>query len=269
MSSLRMNKPQRVNVNLSQFVGPDANHSLQQMVTQMISDQVVTTASEPPQIASNAATASEIAGFPVKILRGRRDAPTIAVLGSHAFKLTVDRNRLQAIFDEAGRQDLTVPQSVNGAVVSVRVARAVVLHYGTCPGRSSVAANVATPPPVTTHYENCIILQEGPSPVINAPPDVNLQQLTQIALELAGMTSGEAHQFLTRVDWKSMLGFSFQRNMRSYQTVSVNGVPGTLLSLGGRRGPDYALIWAQNGIVFSLRGFGDSNDAAKLAKSLS
>lgn len=268
LGSLRMDKPQRVNVNLSEFVGPDANHSLQQMVTQMISDQVVTTVSESPETVSNAETASQVAGFPVKVLGGRSDAPSIAVLGAHAFKVTVDRNRLQTIFDEAGRHDLTVPQSVNGSVVSVRIPREAVLHYGTCPGRSSVAANIATPPPATTHYANCVILQEGPSPSISAPPDVDLEQLTEIALELAGMTPGQARQFLARVDWKSMLGFSFQRNMRSYQTVNVDGAPGTLLTLGGRRGPDYALIWVKNGIVYSLRGFGDSSDATKLAASL-
>ncbi len=269
VSSLRMDKPQPVNMNLSEFVGPNANHNLQQMVTQMISDQVVTTASEPPQTASSAAAASQIAGFPVKVLKGRSDTPSIAVLGSHSFKLTVDRQRLQAIFDEAGRHDLEVPPSVNGAVVNVRIPRAVVLHYGTCPGRSSVAANVATPPPDTTHYDNCVILREGPSPDINAPANINLSQLSEIALELAGMTPSQAHRFLNQVNWRSLLGASFPRFMRSYQSVSVGGVPGTLLTLGGRRGPDYALFWAKDGIVYTLRGFGASDNATKLASSLS
>lgn len=266
--SLRMDRPQPVNVNLSEFVGPNANHSLQQMVTQMISDQVVTTESEPGQTASTAAAASEIAGFHVEVFKNRSDAPSIAVFGAHAYKLTVDRNRLQAIFDEAGRRDLVVPQSLNGAVVTVSMPRAVILHYGTCPGRSSVAANVATPPPVTTHFDNCLILRESPSPAIKAPSNINLAQLSEIALELAGMTPGQAHNFLARVNWRSLLGVSFPRFMRSYQSVSVDGVPGTLLTLGGRHGPDYALFWVKDGIVYSLRGFGDSSGATRLASSL-
>jgi len=268
LDSLRMDRPQQVNVNLSEFVGPNANQSLQQMVTQMVSDQVVTTKSEPTQAAATAATASQIAGFPVKLLSARSDAPTIVILGARAFNVAVDRNRLQAIFDEAGRRDLVVPQSVKGNTVAVRIPRTAVLRYGTCPGRSSAAANVATPPPVTTHYDNCVILREGPSPQIDAPSTINLPQLTEIALELVGMTPDQAHQFLAHVNWQSMLGVSFPRFMRSYQSVTVDGVPGTLLTLGGRHSPDYALFWVKDGIVYSLQGFGDSSQAAKLAASL-
>lgn len=267
--SLRIDKPQAVNVNLSEFVGPNANHSLQQMVTQMISDQVVTTQSESPEPAASAAAASSAAGFSVELLKGRSDAPTITVLGAHSYMLTVDRNRLQAIFDEAGRHDLVVPQSVNGAKVAVSIPHAVILTYGACPGESSAGANIATPAPTTTQYDNCVILREGPTPSINAPSDINLSKLSEIALELAGMAPDQARRFLSTVDWRSLLGVSFPRFMRSYQAVTVDGVPGTLLTLGGRQGPDYALFWVKNGIVYSLRGFGDSSTATKLASSLS
>lgn len=266
--SLRMDKPQPVNINLSEFVGPSANQSLQQMVTQMISDQVVTTQHESPESVANVAAASAAAGFPVKLLKGRNDTPTITVLGARAYNLTVDRQRLQAIFDEAGRRDLVVPQSVNGARVAVRIPRAVIVTYGTCPGQSSAAANIATPAPVTSHYDNCLILREGPSPDISAPSDINLARMSEIALELAGMTPDQAHSFLQTIDWRSLLGVSFPRFMRSYQAVTVDGVPGTLLTLGARQGPDYALFWVKDGIVYSLRGFGNSGSATQLASSL-
>jgi hypothetical protein len=268
LGSLRIDKPQPVNVNLSEFVGPNANHSLQQMVTQMISNQVVTTHSESPQSAASVEAASAAAGFSVKLLKERSDSPRITVLGAHAYNLTVDRSRLQAIFDEAGRHDLVVPQSVNGAKVTISIPHAVILTYGDCPGESSAGANVATPAPTTTQYDSCLILREGLSPDIDAPADIDLSKLTEIALELAGMTPGQARHFLATVDWRSMLGVSFPRFMRSYQAVTVDGVPGTLLTLGGRQGPDYALFWVKDGIVYSLRGFGNSSSATKLASSL-
>jgi hypothetical protein len=268
LESLRIGKPQSVNVNLSQFVGPNANQSLQQMVTQMVSDQVVTTKSESSQSFADVAAASAAAGFPVKLLASRKDKPTITLLGAEAYNLTVDRNRLQAIFDQAGRHDLIVPQSVNGANVTVRIPRAVILTYGTCPGASSAAANLATPTPLTQHFDDCLILREGPSADISAPSQIDLTSLSEIALELAGMTPREAHRFLTAVNWRLLLGVSFPRFMRSYQSVTVDGVPGTLLALGGREGPDYALFWAKNTITYSLRGFGDTSSAAKLASSL-
>ena len=268
LDSLRMDKPQTVNVNLNQFVGPSANRSLQQMVTQMISSNVTTTLNEPEQQVATVADASTAAGFHVEAFKARSEAPAITVDGAHAYKMTVDRARLQAILDEAGRKDLVVPASVNGAAVSVKIPRAVVMHYGTCPGPSSAAANITAPTPTTTHFDNCLILREGPSPQIDAPQNIQIPRLAEIGMEVAGMTPDQAHEFLSHVSWQALLGVSFPRFLRTYRTVNVQGVSGTLLTLGARQGPDYALIWAKDGIVYSLRGFGNSDQAVQLAQSL-
>ena len=266
--SLRVQKVQAVNVNLSSFVGPNANSILQEMVSQMISDKVTVTANQEDQPATNAAAASQAAGFPVQLLGSRKDAPELAVGGKHAFDLTVDRARLQAIFKEAGRPDLELPESVDGATVAVTIPPIVRARYGDCPGRPSAAANIATPPPSSSQYSNCVLLSEGPSPEVRAPSDLDLAKLTEIGLELVGMTPGQAQQFLQTVSWKSMLGMAVPRFMRSYEAVKVNGGPGTLLSVAGRRGPSYTLIWAKNGMVYSLTGYGDSGSAVSLANSL-
>jgi len=62
--SLRMQKVQAVNVDLSSFTDPNANPALHQMVAQMISDKVVVTVNEQDQPASDAAAAAQLAGFP-------------------------------------------------------------------------------------------------------------------------------------------------------------------------------------------------------------
>jgi hypothetical protein len=266
--SLRVQRVQAVNVNLSSFVGPNANSTLQQMVSQMISDKVTVTENQPEQPAASAAAASQAAGFPVQLLGKRKDAPELAVNGKHAFDLTVDRARLQAIFKEAGRPDLELPQSIEGATVAVTIPPIVRARYGDCPGRPSATANIATPPPNSSQYSNCVLLSQGPSPEVKAPSSLDLGKLTEIGLELVGMTPGQAQQFLEKVSWRSMLGVPVPRFMRSYEAVTVNGVPGTLLSMAGRRGPTYTLIWARNGMVYSLTGYGDSGGAVSLADSL-
>lgn len=266
--SLRMRKVQAVNVNLSSFVGPNANSTLQQMVTQMISDKVTVTVNEKAQTTRDATAASKLAGFHVQLPAMRKDAPELDVAGTHAFDLTVDRARLQAILKEAGRSDLSLPQSIDGAVVDVKIPRRVRARYGTCPGRPSATADVATPTPSSMQYNDCVILTEGPSPEVNVPAGLDIQQLAEIGLELAGMTPTQAQQFLHTVNWKSTLGVSIRRFMRSYETVKVNGVEGTLLDMAGRRGPTYTLIWAKNGTVYSLTGFGNSGDAVSLANSI-
>src|SRR5271156_5832567 len=62
LRSLRIQKVQAVNVDLSAFTDPNANPTLHQMVAQMISDKVATTVNEQDQDASDAAAASQIAG---------------------------------------------------------------------------------------------------------------------------------------------------------------------------------------------------------------
>lgn len=266
--SLRMQNVQAVNVDLSNFVGPNANPNLHQMITGMISDKVKVTENEKEQPAATAAAATQLAGFPVQLLTARKDAPELAVAGVHAFELTVDRPRLQEILKEAGRSDLALPDSIDGAVVTVKIPRIVRARYGECPGTPSATANVATPAPNTTQYSDCVRLVEGPSPEVNVPNGLDFEKLAQIGLELAGMSSSQAQEFLKTVDWKNTLGVSVPRYMRSYEVVKVNGVQGTLLNMAGRRGPTYTLLWAKNGIVYSLTGFGDFGGAVSLADSL-
>ena len=168
--SLRMQKVQAVNVDLSPFTDPNANPTLHQMVAQMISDKVVVTANEKDQPAADAAAATPIAGFPVQLLGGRKDAPKLVVGGQHAVKLTVDRARLQAIFTEAGHPELTVP-----AIARRRDRRRCEFRarskrsYGTCPGPTTATdahrqQHHRPDASVPTQYSDCVRLREGPSP---------------------------------------------------------------------------------------------------------
>src|ERR1700704_3221250 len=92
--SLRVQKVQAVNVDLSSFTDPNANSTLHQMVAQMISDKVVVTVNEKDQPASDAAAASQLAGFHAQLLSARTDSPKLVVTGEHAVNLAVDRARL-------------------------------------------------------------------------------------------------------------------------------------------------------------------------------
>ena len=270
--SLRMQKVQAVNVDLSSFTDPNANPALHQMVAQMISDKVVVTVNEQDQPASDASAATQLAGFPVRLLGSRKDPPKMVISGAHAINLTVDRSRLQAIFTEAGHPDLVVPQSLEGAAVAVQIPRAVQVQYGTCPtpttATNAIASNVTGPPAASTQFSDCVRLRQGPSPVVNVPQGLDIEHLAEIGLEVAGMNSTQSHDFLQTVDWKSTLSMTVPRFLRSYQAVKVNGAQGTLLTLAGRRGPGYTLIWVKNGIAYSLVGFGDSSQAVDLASSL-
>ena len=272
LQSLRMQKVQAVNANFSPFVDANANPTLHQMITQMISDKVQVEVNEDDRPVPGAAAAREMAGFDVLLLGLRKDAPTLVVGGAHKVDMTVDRSRLEAIATEAGHPELVLPPSLDGANVGVEIPRSVHAQYGTCPGpanaSSAIASNITGPTPTTTQYSDCLRLRQGPDPVVHTPPGLDVGGLAQIGLETAGMTANQASDFLQTVDWKATLTLAVPRFLRSYETVKVNGTRGTLLTMAGRRGPGYALVWTKNGIVYSLTGFGDSSQAVELADSL-
>jgi len=272
LGSLRMQKAQTVNANFSSFVDANANPTLHQMVTQMISDKVQVEVNEEDSPVADVPSARQLAGFDPRLLSARKDMPKIVVGGAHKINVMVDRSRLQAIATEAGHPDLVLPQSLDGATVGVQVPRSVQIQYGTCPGPADasrvIADNITGPSPTTTEFSDCVRLREGPDPIVNVPAGLDVAGLAQIGLETAGMTPNQASDFLHTIDWKATLTLSVPRSLRSYEVVKVNGTNGTLLSMAGRRGPGYALIWAKNNIVYSLTGFGDASQAVELANSL-
>src|SRR5579864_7275163 len=156
--SLRMQKVQAVNVNLSAFTDPNANPALHQMIAQMISDDVVVAANEPDQPAAEASVASQLSGFDVSVISDRKDPPKFVVTGRHAFDMTLNRNRLQTVLSQVGPPEMSLPQALNGPPLKVEIPRAVEIQYGHCPTPASasqtIANNINGPTPSSTEYSD-------------------------------------------------------------------------------------------------------------------
>lgn len=244
------------------------------MLSQLISDNVVVTMDAgKPQAEASAAAASKLAGFDVRTI-GQLGVPQkILVNGEAAFQMTLNRDRMQAILQEAGRSDVQLPAGIDGALVAVHIPRTVLTAYGNCPEhnfrhhnpdsqpQSGVEANPPTSP------DNCVLMVQAPSPTVSVPPNLNISQVAEAALELAGMSPSEAHSFCQTVDWSSTLVVPVPGNVSSYQTVNVDGVTGTLVSLRSDRNR-YSLLWVKDGIIYSLNGHGDPNQALNLASTM-
>ena len=271
LATLRIEKVQTVALDFASM-DSSSNRKLQQGLGQMISDNVVVTTDEKEMDASSQDAASKLTGFPVKVLSSRQDSPSFRVAGAHAFHMTVDRARLQEVLDEAGRTDLILPANLDGAQVSVQVPRSVEVSYGNCstnrksrhqdPQPDSADVNPPSAP------SDCLALIQAPSPTLNMPAELNLQQLAETALQLAGMTPVQARKFCQTIDWKSTLVLPVPRSVSSYEPVSINGIQGTLMRFPSNNRPSYALVWVDDGIIYGLVGWGDPNMAVQLASSL-
>jgi hypothetical protein len=261
LGTLRVERVQPIRMDFSAL---DSNRTLQQMLGQMISEKMVVAVNEDPQHPSSVDAATQLAGFPVRLLAARADAPQFTVVGHHAFHMTVDRERLQEIFDQSGRSDLLLPARLDGATISVDVPRSVHLQYGDCPQPRQAPA-----PRQPVSPANCLVVIQAPSPTVNVPADLNIQQLAEIALQLGGMDATKAQELCKSIDWRTTLVLPVPRFVDSYNAVDINGSQGTLVSHTDRRGgSEYVLIWVKDGIIYSLMGHGDSSEALKLAESL-
>jgi hypothetical protein len=269
-AALRIAKPASVNVNIPSFSGASAGRQLQDIVSGILAEKVNVTLDEQERPAASVTAATTLAGFPARLPRSRADAPTLSVIGAHSTEATVNRAQLKTIFTEAGLPKVTPPQSVDGAMVTVRAPRAIRAQYGNCPVpvANTLQNQIQGPPPPSTDNGNCVILIESSIVSADVPPALDTRLLVEIALEIAGMSPDQAQTFQKLFDWKTALSLSMPRGTRSYQTVTVNGTQGMLVNTAGRRGPTYALIWAKNGMVYSLVGYGSSADAVPLASSI-
>jgi hypothetical protein len=235
---------------------------------------VVTTKPDKPQIATDATTASRLAGFRVRVLNDLSGPQKVQVNSEVAFHMTLDRERLLNILDEIGRADIQLPDAVDGATVSVHIPRTVFSMYGDCRSRYARRARSKGADPATINevpsdpsQSDCTLLVQAPSPTVTVPPNLNMSEIAEAGLQLAGMGPGEAHALCQSVDWTSTLVIPVPRNSASYRPVFVDGVEGTLIEMQQEQNR-YSLLWTKNGTIYSLSGKGTMNDALALAASL-
>lgn len=252
LSMLRVQKVAVVPVDLEAISAAGNGHD--KLLAQMISDRVVVTMKPgDPTPVDSAASASSSAGFSVKTLDGLGTPSRILVRDESAFHVQLDRERILAVLEAAGRSDITVPADVDGAEIAVHIPKAVDMVYGEC---------------TTSNRQGCIHFTQVPSPAISIPPSLNMAGLAEAALEVTGMSASEAQAFCQTVDWSSTLVIPVPRNGSSTQTVPVDGVNGTLVQTSGRRGGEYALIWVKNREIFAITGSGSPDGALAVAESL-
>jgi hypothetical protein len=251
---------------LEQLTGDGA---LGNQFTELISNSMnVTQKPGDPKEAADAGQASQMAGFTVRLPQGKNPSQ-IYVTDAAAFTLTVDRTKAQALLDEAGRSDLVLPDSIDGARISVSIPSSVSAGYGTCPKPQADSSEAEESQIPGRRYPDCVILAEIPSPSVNAPADVHVDRLAQIGLEFTGMSPEDAAAFTSTVDWTSTLVVPIPRNAAIYEQVTVDGVTGTLIQRPADDSPKFALLWVKDGIVYAISGLGtNSQQAIEMANSL-
>jgi hypothetical protein len=269
---LNLFRIQQVAVVPVDFTGMESLHgAVGNDISQLISNSI-TMNKKPgnPVDAADANQATQLTGFNVRVPQNLTPS-RISVMSGSDFTLTIDRVKAQALLNEAGRSDLQLPASIDGAQIAVTIPNSVSVDFGTCPPPSSDGdgPNLNHNGSAVRLYADCIILAELPSPTVSAPASVDVAQLAQIALEFSGMNSDQAKAFTDTVDWTSTLVVPIPKNAASYEQISVDGVTGTLIQRPSDDAPQFLLLWVKNGIIYAIGGLGsNSQQALQIANSL-
>lgn len=270
LAKLRMARPAGVSVSIPAFAGPTGTRRLADAVAAMVADSVHIVHQARDTTVTTAAAAAQAAGFAPHLPAARHDVPIVRLETARTVGMNVDLAQLRTMLTEAGRPPGGFPASLQGRPLTIETPAAVRAQYGHCPAElsTSLQSQLAGPPPPTTANTDCVILTERPAATARVPAGLDVGELVELALEVAGMSPRQAAEFQRSFNWPVALALSIPRFMRSSDTLRVNGVPALLVNLGGRRGPTYEMIWARDGIVYTLEGYGTTADALSTAQSV-
>jgi hypothetical protein len=242
---------------------PNDQRSAGKLLTQLISDSVVVTMKPgEPQVASDPTVASQMAGFPVRALNNLGSPKKVLVQGEAAFHAKLNRERMEDLLSQVGRSDIQIPASADGSTIAVHTSKMVRLIYGSCKDERDLKQSAAS--------SNCVSFMQSPSPTVSLPPSLDVPALAEAALQVTGMSAAEAHAFSRTVDWSSTLVIPVPDRGSSVRTVAVDGVTGNLIETAtrGRFPGGYDLLWLKNGMVYSLHGSGNADQALAAAAAL-
>jgi anti-sigma factor RsiW len=218
------------------------------------------------QEVASAEEASAQLGMPVRLPGALDGEQKIFVQPGGSVTFTMDLELARAVMQEMGRSDVSLPDSLDGAVVKVEVPASVVALYGDCQTEQRPMKDPDDP--ASMEIPNCTSFITMPSPSIDAPPDLNVTQIGEIYLQVLGMTPDEAASFSSNVDWTSTFVIPVPRYGADYQEVQVDGVTGTLIERSGYGERAFLLLWVKDGVVYALGGPGEAAEALQLAASL-
>lgn len=226
----------------------------------MLADTVEFDEPGEPQIVSTAEDASDLAGFSVTLPSELDEPSRLSVQSGSTTTIVIDLPRVRALLQEIEREDIELPDELDGATVTIEFPSSVTAAYGDCQFEEAEPHRSRT----------CTTFVQLPSPTITAPPELDIARIGKAFLQLLGMTPQEAEDFSLKIDWATTLVIPVPLYGTSYENVQINGMEGTLVQYNQEGGnqPEYILMWVKGEIVYALTGPGTLEDAVVIAESL-
>jgi len=235
----------------------------------ILSNQIQVEETGELQQVSSPEEASALAGFAVRLpveVEGERQ---IHVQPAAKMNFTVDLELVRGVLKDLGREDIRLPDNLDGALVKMEIPAGVMTAYGDCSFEEELPSGDSeqTPAPMRD-FKKCTTLLQIPSPAVSAPPDIDLNQIGEAYLQVLGMDAQEAASFARSVNWTTTFVVPLPRSYATYEEVQIDGTTGTLINERPGYHPGFTLMWVKDGIIYALNGPGDREAALEMAASI-
>lgn len=216
------------------------------------------TAPEPQAVAS-VAEASRSVGFavmepdPATLPAEISGAPTeVRVMPAHQVRFTFVLDQARAYYQSIGRNDVTLPERLDGASLVVNTPPAVLLEY-----RSDAAAD-------TPLGSGLVAGQAGPL-TAGTEGGVALEEWREFLLGLPGFSPETVRQLRAIEDWETTLPVPIPVEQINWERATIAGSPGLLLN--DNTGLGSAAIWQREGRIFGIAGAMKARELQHVAES--
>ncbi|GAB4506214.1 MAG: hypothetical protein Kow00123_03520 [Anaerolineales bacterium] len=230
------------------------NPTFENLLQSAFSDQLTVTKEPGPATpVASPEDASAALGFAVRLPsalpQGYPAQPSMSIQGEFGFRARVNMDYVLAVREALGKTDVPIPPGLDGAVLDVTVPKILAANYASERGWLTVV--------------------QAMSPEVQLPPNLDLQQIGEFGLRLAGIPTAQARAMAAAIDWTNTLIIPVPLGYASYQEVTVAGAHGVFLEDSATEGARHGLlVFQKDGIVYGLEGPMSAQELVGIAESM-
>ena len=193
------------------------------------------------------AEAADLAGYQPRSLTGYGDPNSVYVTGQSVMVYRPNVVALRELFSALGLDPELLPEDIDGQPFTITMPDSISMSY----------------------QDGTLQLMQLPSPTIDAPEGVDMQQLGEAMLQLLGMPPDEAAAVSASIDWTTTLVLPVPTGFGTTREVTVDGTSGILFESSMFAEYDeealevQMLLWQKNGMIY-LIGLAGSDETALL-----
>lgn len=210
----------------------------------------------PEPDAAAAGAAAGLAAPVVADLPAGTPAPKYAVVSGGVVTFAFDAGLARAAAARAGGHLPAMPSGLEGSMLSVSIAPAVVVSYGVDPAALLNGEGV----PSGTAF----IVVDTRTPTVSST-GVTARQLEDYLLSVPGIPAGVASEIRAIGNPSQTIAVPIPVDLATGSSVTINGARGLLI--GDSTGLGSAVVWQQNGVVYAIAGTLTTNQILGIARS--